>query len=227
MSLLAAIGRALAAIFGTTGSLPPKTFPAPPAPLPEPPEPFDFDRIRKLAGGRLKQTQVDGIKVILDASRGLDKTWRAYLLATAWWETARTMQPVRETLAPTDELAVNRLERAWQAGRLKSVRTPYWRFDAGGKTWLGRGYVQLTHRKNYERAGLALGLDLLGDPSLAMKPEHAAAILVRGSVEGWFTGKKLGDYLPGNYVGARRVINGTDRAHEIAAIAKAFEEALS
>lgn len=176
--------------------------------------------------GKLSQSQVDGINVILEASEGLDVTWRAYLLATAWWETARTMQPVRETLATSDQAAVNRLEKAWKSGRLPSVRTPYWRFDQDGKTWLGRGYVQLTHRKNYARAGLELGLDLLGNPSLAMKSDIAARILVEGSKKGWFTGKRLSDYLPGDYVNARRIINGTDKAHEIAALAKTFEEAL-
>jgi predicted chitinase len=133
---------------------------------------------------------------------------------------------VRETLARTDQAAVNKLEKAWKAGRLPSVRTPYWRFDQDGKTWLGRGYVQLTHRKNYARAGLELGIDLLGNPSLAMKPDIAARILVRGSEKGWFTGKRLSDYLPGDYVNARRIINGTDKAHEIAALARTFEEAL-
>jgi hypothetical protein len=146
------------------------------SPVAAPAHSFDFEPVRKLGGGRLKQSQVDGINVILKASEGLDVTWRAYLLATAWWETARTMQPVRETLAATDAAAVNRLEDTWQAGRLPSVRTPYWRFDAEGKTWLGRGYVQLTHKKNYARAGREIGVDLLGNPDLAMKPEHAAAI---------------------------------------------------
>lgn len=209
----------------------PKTFPAAPAPAPRvlrhPEERFDFDAIRPLFDGRLTQPQVEGIKTILAAASKSPITHKAYLLATAFHETARTMQPVRETLAATDELAVNRLERAWQAGKLPSVRTPYWRFDDEGKTWLGRGYVQLTHKKNYARAGKELNVDLLGNPTAAMNPTVAALILVRGSEEGWFTGKRLADYLPGNYVGARRVINGLDRAKLIAAQAEAFERALS
>ncbi|MGA7878804.1 MAG: hypothetical protein WCA08_24305 [Desulfoferrobacter sp.] len=44
---------------------------------------------------------------------------------------------------------------------------------------------------------------------------------------GWFTGKKLGDYIkdgaPPDYINVRRVINGTDRAEEIALIANQFE----
>lgn len=176
--------------------------------------------------GRLKQSQVDGFEVILTACDGLPRSHTAYLLATGWHETAATMQPVRETLATTDQAAVNRLERAFKAGKLKGVKTPYWRFDASGKTWLGRGYVQLTHRDNYAKAAALTGVDLLGDPSRAMNPTVAAKILVEGSQVGLFTGKKLSDYLPGDYVNARRVINGTDKAQLIASYAEIFDRAL-
>lgn len=177
-------------------------------------------------GTSLSQRQVDGIEALLAATDGLPITHRAYLLATAYHETDRTMQPVRETLAGTDDEAIRRLERAWAKGRLKGVKRPYWRRDADGKTWLGRGYVQLTHRDNYVRAGRELGVDLVADPGLAMQPTIAAQILVRGCQEGWFTGKRLSDYLPGDYLGARRIVNGTDRAADIARYAEAFEAAL-
>ena len=176
--------------------------------------------------GALKQPQVDGFETILAASDGLPRSHRAYLLATAWHETAHTMQPVRETLCKTDAAAVNALERAWKKGQLKWVKTPYWRFDQDGKTWLGRGYVQLTHKDNYKRAAALTGVDLLGDPNKAMQPSVAAKILVEGCEIGMFTGKKLSDYLPGDYRKARRVVNGTDRAAEIAGYAEAFERAL-
>ena len=186
-----------------------------------------YDGARNLFGGRMTQAQVDGCEVIMAACRGLPISWVAYLLATALHETASTMQPVRETLAESDEGAVNRLESAWKAGRLKWVRTPYWRFDATGKTWIGRGYVQLTHRDNYAKASDLVGVDLVADPSLAMQPSIAAKVLVEGSVRGIFTGKRLADYLPGDYAGARRIINGTDRAALIAGYARQFEAALT
>jgi len=87
------------------------------------------------------------------------------------------MQPVREAMASTDAEAIARLERAWAAGRMTGVRTAYWRRDADGKSWLGRGYVQLTHKSNYIRAGRELGVDLVGNPDLAMDPAIAARIL--------------------------------------------------
>lgn len=182
-------------------------------------------------GTSLRQSQVDGIGAILDACAGLPLPCAAYILATAYHETAYTMQPVRETLADTDAKAVARLENAWAKGRLKWVKTPYWRFDADNKTWLGRGYVQLTHKANYARASKELGIDLVAQPNLAMHSDIAAKILVRGSMEGWFTGRKLSAYMAGDgfdYVSARAVINGDVKGNgaKIAAHAKAFENAL-
>lgn len=42
----------------------------------------------------------------------------------------------------------------------------------------GRGYLPLTGKENYERAGQALDLDLVNQPELAAQPEHAARIAV-------------------------------------------------
>lgn len=177
-------------------------------------------------GGKLRQSQVDGLNLLLKETSGLPVEFRAYLMATAFHETEQTMQPVRETLASTDQKAVNILNRDFDAGKLSSVSRPYWDFDQEGKTWLGRGYVQLTHKTNYIRASKLTGIDLVADPSKAMNPATAATILVKGSIDGLFTGKSLNDYLPGDYVGARRVINGRDRAQKIARYAETFEKAL-
>lgn len=167
-----------------------------------------------------------GIQIILDEAQSLPVEYQAYILATAHHETGGTFQPVRETFAKSDEQAVKRMDTAWASGNLPQVSVPYWRPDAGGKAWFGRGYVQLTHRSNYARAARFLGADLLGNPSLAMEPKIAAKILVRGMVDGWFTGERLGDFLPGDYTGARRIVNGTDRAAKIAALAVGYERQL-
>ncbi|WP_406235801.1 XVIPCD domain-containing protein [Isoptericola jiangsuensis] len=42
----------------------------------------------------------------------------------------------------------------------------------------GRGYLPLTGKENYERAGKALDLDLVNHPELAARPEHAGRIAV-------------------------------------------------
>lgn len=187
-----------------------------------------FDAARgPVFGGRLDSGQVEGCEAILAASAHLPLRQRAYLLATAHHETAGTMLPVKETVMPhhrdrnpSDAEVIRRLDRAFAKGLLPQVREPYWR-----EGWFGRGYVQLTHRRNYELARAKLGVDFVSDPSLAMVPEHAARILVRGCIEGWFTGRKLGDYT--SYREMRRVVNGLDRAKDIAATAVLFEAALA
>lgn len=56
----------------------------------------------------------------------------------------------------------------------------------------------------------------------------------RGMQEGWFTGKKCADYLPGagsttteQFRKSRAIINGQDRAADIAAYAFQFQQALA
>jgi hypothetical protein len=181
-----------------------------------------FEAVRPMFGGSLSQAQVDGFKIIFEAWRKVgsgNERDLAYILATAYHETARTMQPVRETLATTDAKAKERLTKAWKSGKLPWVKSDYW---SGG--WFGRGFVQLTHRENYVKAGKKLGIDLVSDPSKAMIPEVSALILVRGMQEGWFTGMKLADAA--DVREARRVVNGTDRASQIAMYADAFLSAL-
>jgi hypothetical protein len=180
---------------------------------------------RAPAGGRLTQSQVDGFETVLGACReaALSDEQTAYVLATAWHETGGTMQPVKEAHGRTADQAIARLENAWAAGRLPQVSTPYWRRDADGKAWFGRGYVQITHRENYQRMADVLGVDLVGRPELAIDPEIAADILVVGMVRGLFASDASGSHSLGRYftelsadpVGARRIVNGTDKAQLI------------
>lgn len=170
-----------------------------------------FDRVRaKLAGGKLTTGQVQGFSALLDAWTGTDIRQLAYVLATAWHETAATMQPIAEY------------------GKGKG--RPYGAIDSTGKAPYGRGYVQLTWRDNYVKADQKLGLGgkLAADYDLAMRPDIAAKIIVRGMIEGWFTSKKLSDYIgtKADYKGARRIVNGTDKAALIAGYAATIEAAL-
>lgn len=100
-------------------------------------------------GGAMTQEQVDGCNVILDEweKRQLtDLRWLAYILGTAFHETATRMEPVIETRQPREatnpsvDVAIARLEHAWAAGHLPWVKNPYWRKDANGLSWL------VTHR---------------------------------------------------------------------------------
>ena len=183
-------------------------------------------------GGRLTTAQVQGMEAILDywAASGLtDLRWLAYMFATVFWETGQTMQPIREAKANSTAQAIARLDKAFKEGKLKGVKTPYWR-----KGWLGRGLVQITHEENYYRLGQILGIDLVGNPDLALQLDIAIKIMFEGmtkglSSKGDFTGKSLEDYFNGNTndpVGARKIINGTDKNKLIAGFFESFHSAL-
>lgn len=188
-----------------------------------------FDHVRPLFGGSMTQPQVDGCELIIgEFERRLwsDLRHLAYIFATVQHETAATMQPVRETLASSDEQAVSRLENAWKAGKLPSVRTPYWRDG-----FFGRGLLQITWRENYQMASAKLGLGnaLVDNPAKVMEPTVALDILFDGMAAGWFTGKKLADYFDSDtddWVGARFIINGQDRAAEIGRLGQSYRAAL-
>lgn len=157
-----------------------------------------------LFSGTLAQSQVDGMNAILDEwdKRKLtDVRWLAYMLGTVYHECARTMQPIKEY------------------GGTHARYAPYF----------GRGFVQLTWEANYAKAGKVIGVDLVANPDLALDIHNATLILYDGMLEGWFTGKKLADYIHGtvcDYLNARRIINGTDRAQLIAGYASSFESAI-
>lgn len=128
----------------------------------------------------------------------------AYVLATVDWETNFTFLPVREAYW---------LSEGWRQRNLR-----YYPF-------YGRGYVQLTHKVNYQRYSAILDMDLVGQPDLALDEGTARFILVHGFKTGAFTGRKLEDYIHAggaDFRGARRCINGTDRASEIAALAEQY-----
>lgn len=144
--------------------------------------------------------------IIKEASkRGLLRNQLAYVLATAYHETANTMKPVRE-----------------YGGEKYLKSKKYY-------PYVGMGYVQLTWDYNYKKAGQKLGVDFMSNPKLLLDPKYATPILIIGMIEGWFTGKKLSDYVTLNksdYVNARRIINGVDKKELIAGYAKDYDKLL-
>lgn len=184
-----------------------------------------FDGVRdRPFGGKLTQSQVDGCGTLIAAFENArwPVAWAAYGLATAFHETAATMQPIREK-------GSNAYLSKYDTGKLAAALGNTPAADGDGILYAGRGYVQLTGLANYRRAGKALNQPLVEKPDLALDPDIAADIMVRGMQEGWFTGKGNSRYLDGeppNYFDARRIINGTDQAAKIAGYAKSFEAAL-
>ncbi|QOW21540.1 glycoside hydrolase family 19 protein [Novilysobacter avium] len=101
--------------------------------------------------------------------------------------------------------------------------------EGDGYKYRGRGYVQVTWKDNYRKCGDNLGLDLVGNPDLALAPSVAAGCMTYGMYSGIFTGKKVTTYINkarSDYVSARRVINGVDKAEVIAGHAEIFEAIL-
>lgn len=161
-----------------------------------------FDYVRQnLFNGSMSQSQVDGINHVLDYREdkwaAMPDAELAYLLATDKWETAHTMQPIKEM------------------GSESYLRSKKY------YPWYGRGLVQITWKANYDKFGIS-------NPDDALKWPVALDVIFRGMIFGMFTGRKLADYISPervDYVGARAIINGTDRAKDIAAIAEHFRKA--
>lgn len=172
--------------------------------------PAFFSGLRHVTGP-LDQVQVDTVNDLLSAAAHWPIGWLAYGLATAWHEAL--LKPIEE----------------WGRGK----GHPYGQPGKHGQSQHGRGLVQLTWDRNYEWADKALGLNgtLLADFNLALAPDIATKILVKGMETGAFTGKKLADYITdrgdrASFIQARRIINGTDRAELIAGHAVKFQDAL-
>lgn len=188
--------------------------------------------IIRLKFGSLSQEAVDNINLIVETCEKYELSYpqASYVLATVAWETARTFKPIEE----------------YGKGKNRKYGTIYTNIKgvkygiagSGGDTYLysdyphlyyGRGFSQLTHWVNYKFAGEQLDIDLINNPDLALEPKYAAEILVNGSISGWFTSKKLSDYINDkkkDYINARRVINSLDKAKQIADIAVVMERAL-
>jgi len=102
--------------------------------------------------------------------------------------------------------------------------------DGDGARFHGRGYVQLNGRRNYAKEKALTGVDLLNDPDQAKDSAVAYEIATQGMIDGWFTGRKLSQFIKDgespDYENARTIINGHDKAANIADIARRFSEVL-
>lgn len=160
--------------------------------------------------GRFTTSQVEGFEAIFDRwdkSGFKDIRWLAYMLATAWHETSRTMQAIEE---------FGKGKGRPYGKKLKHSRVAY---TLPNKIYFGRGLVQLTWYENYELMSRLLKVDFLKNPELALELSCAVEIMFEGMTKGSssvgdFTGKCLEQYFnakTNDPIGARRIINGTDK----------------
>jgi hypothetical protein len=169
----------------------------------------------------LQQIQVDGQNLLLGMYESeytgtpmKDIRWLAYILATVYHECDKTMWSIEEYG--------------------KGSGQPYGEIDPEtGVSYHGRGLVMITWRENYARASKMLSLidkrDLEWHPEMALDSLIAARIIFRGMAEGFFTGKKLGDFFNAtedNSYDARTIVNGHDKAELIAGYHETFLDAL-
>ncbi len=159
------------------------------------------------------QRQVDNINLIIEKCNKYELTavQTAYVLATAYHE------------GYNPSVANSRITSIREFGGAKYLQSkkyyPYY----------GRGFVQLTWYDNYKKESDRLGVDFVHNPDYVLEEEHAADILVHGMTHGRFTGKRLDQYINDkkkDYIGARRIINGTDKKELIAGYAMKFEKCI-
>ena len=188
--------------------------------------------IIRLNFGSLSQEAVDNINLIVETCEKYNLTYpqTAYLLATTYHETAHTFKPIEE----------------YGKGKGRKYGTIYTNTEgvkygiagSGGDTYLysdyphlyyGRGHTQNTWLDNYEYIKQRTGVDVVNNPNLLLDSKLSAEVTVLAMKEGWYTGKKLSDYINDknkDLLGARRIVNGNDKAKQIADIAVVMEKAL-
>lgn len=158
----------------------------------------------------LTDTQYQTIDAVLneiELQEITDIRQAAYIFATGYWEAYNPKKPTTR-FTPIKEFG----------GEAYLKSKPYY-------PYVGMGLSQLTWKDNYKKEAQRLGIDLVNHPELILEIPTAANSHVFCMKHGVYTGKKLSDYINDqkcDFVNARRIVNGKDKASEIAAIAQKF-----
>lgn len=181
------------------------------APYPNTVGSFDIDKIvGSISFPNIRASARKSVPIILkecEISQVTDKGQIAYILATAQHESHLGALMIELASGFAYE---NRLD----LGNTK---------PGDGPRFKGRGFVQITGRINYTYWSNRLNIDLINNPEKAAELSVAAKILVQGMRDGTFTTYKLARFISGNkrdFLNARKIVNGVDKAAHIAAIAE-------
>lgn len=187
---------------------------------------YFFDTVREtLFNGAISFAKVQGMTALINEYERRemnDPRWLAYVLGTVYHETAFTMQPIEE---------YGKGKGRKYGSKFRINGTAYTEPD---HLFFGRGYVQLTWIDNYERMTKAAKRngytwDFVNQPELLLDLNISAWAAFHGMYNGFFTGKALADYFNASktdWEGARKIINGTDKAKKIAEYAIKFHKAI-
>lgn len=203
-----------------------------------------FAGVRPIFTGGLRQVSVDGLDAILGE---WEACWQArtplaqlaYIIATPWLETDQTMQPIHEY---GNHAYFMRMYD--KTGSRPHVAVALGNTQVGdGALFPGMGLTQSTGRGNARRSTKRMrelgyidnAVDFERNPEFLMLPKYAVPILFIAMEEGWYTGKKLDDYIPDEivadehvrFVRSRHIVNGEDRAERIASAADTILKALT
>ncbi len=166
---------------------------------------LDSETIERLVANLPRRLQGVGRKNIpligqaLQNESILDSNVLAYALATVEHETASTFQPIEEYY-----------------GEINDRRLGY----EGGSNYFGRGFIQLTHLRNYKIMGerIGMGESLVRHPELASTPEVSAKILAA-----FFKDNNIANLASqGYFVAARTPVNPDANGWEVAELAQKF-----
>ena len=151
---------------------------------------------------KLTKAQGDAVRLlVLECEKqGItDARQIAYVLATVYHECR--FKSIKEIRAQPGTVVYKMQQRYWPSG------------------FYGRGFSQLTWRKNYQKFSPVVGVDLVKNPDMALVPQIGAKIIIHGMRRAMFTGKDLDNYFnptTTDWFNARRIVNGVFRAQMVA-----------
>lgn len=187
---------------------------------------YNYIRASILFKGKLTEMQVIGIESLLnewDKNEYKDLRWLAYILATVYHETDKTMQPIEE---------YGKGKNKPYGKKIKYNGTHYEKPD---KIYYGRGHTQNTWYEIYERLSIIAKIkgyhwDFLNHPELLLQIEPSAWVTIYAMTRGIYTGRRLSDYFNDkkeDSINARRTINLLDKAELISDYYNIFYKALT